>query len=156
MTEFIKAGIDQDVIRLLRKLGKEYPIASLLLDMENKHITPLKVFENGFFVGILVTRAVRNRRGLTELVCNHVIAEDNIDVAFSDILGRTLPQEAAKSGFDILRIHTGRAGISKMLIKWGGEVKEYIFEKDLTQWKIQEIAKHHQHSKQAHPPQTQE
>lgn len=152
MIRYQKVGVDPDVIRLLSKLGENYPLASLLLDIENNCITVNKVFYNNALYGILVLRGVINRNGLAELVCNHVIAEDGIDTPFNSILAQTLPEHAAQAGFDKIRVHVGRAGLRNILEKWAGEPKEFVYEKDIRSWKTAAIANHQQHSRQ-HPHQ---
>lgn len=147
MITYAKCGIDDVVLRLLGKLGVQYPVNSLILDIENFFITPVKVFYDDKLYGVLIVRADINRRGLRELVVLHVIAEDGIEIHFNNILGTSLSETALKDGFDIIRIHTGRCGIARFLERWGGKPVEQIFEKDLKQWKIQETH-NPQHSSQ--------
>ena len=158
MIEYLKSGIDIEVLRLLKKLGPDYPLKSLCLDIENKYLSISKVYYDGKLYGILVVRGVRTRKGEWELVCNHVIAEDEIEISFNSILAESLPKYAASCGFEKLRIHSKPGGIERILTKWAGSPKELVFIKDLAEWKTQEIAKalHHNQPQQAQQIPTQE
>jgi hypothetical protein len=125
------------VIRLLKKLEPEMPLVSLLLDIENEHLTINKVFYDEKLYGILVVRAVRTRQQKLQLVVNHAIAEDDIDVSFNNILGASLPAYVFQHGFDSLRFHTDKLGLHKIAQKWLGNPVEMIYEMEYSQWAAQ-------------------
>lgn len=152
MIEYKKSGLDEDVLRLLNKLEARFPVKSLLLDIENKLLTVNKVFYDGKLYGILVLRMVTTRLAQVELVVNHAIAEDNIEIHFSNILGNSLADHAFSHGFDSLRIHTGNDGRAKMAQRWMGEPTEFVYTITKEIWKHQVI--HKQSNKQVPAQQT--
>ncbi len=156
MIEYKTSLIDLDVLRLLKKLGDDYPIRSLVLDVENKKIHISKIFYDKKFYGVLVWRIDVNRRGLNELVCLHVIAEENLPESLNSILAESLPTKAKTAGIDIIRIHGDRSGLNRILNRWMGQPVEQIFEMDLRCQQATAIHNQAQHNKQAQAQQTQE
>ena len=144
MIKYKKIGLTEDVVRLLKKLPEHYAIASIMLDIENKFITIHSVSYDKKLYGILILRCETNRKGQAGIVVHHAIAENGIDVSFSNILEESLWAYWAafknpKTGeqiFKWIRQESDRPALSRMLEKRYGKPIVEVFEKDLTKCEI--------------------
>jgi hypothetical protein len=149
MIQYVKSGLDETVVRLLNKLEPDFPARSLIIDIENFHVTVNKVLYDGKLYGILLCRGWRSHKGDLCLEIDHAVAEDGIEIHFSAILAESLFAWVYAHGFDRVFQHSHRPGLARMLEKHYGKAKEQIFSKDLKQW-----ARDHQVVKQiSHHPQ---
>lgn len=131
MFEYRKSGLDSHVLRLLKKLEPDFPNAGIIKDFEQNWNHIVKVFFKDECYGILVLRFVRYHSGEYVMVVDHAIAEDELNISFSSILGETLFTWAESLGFDMISQHAHRAGLCKMLEKYYGSPSEIVYKKRL-------------------------
>lgn len=139
-----KCGIDDDVLRLLRKLV-DVPTSSLILDIENFWLTPNKVFYDGKLYGLLILQGQKNRRGQKVLVVFHAIAEDGIEEHFTAILAESLQAHAKAAGFELIRIHADKLSMARIMSRYG-QPNEWVFTIGVSQC-LQTNQVAHRHSK---------
>lgn len=135
--EYKKSGLDETVLRLLAKLEPDFPVRSLVKDIENEHITVNKVFYDGKLYGILVLRGIINRKGAAVLVIDHAVAEDHVAIHFGNIIAESIQQTAKKHGFLKVRQHAHKLGLVRMLEKFYGSPREWVFEIDVDEPHLQ-------------------
>ena len=147
MIEYRKAiGITTEDIELLRKLEQNFfPLQSLIYNIEHKFYSLLRVYYDSKLYGILVVRGEFKHTGELVLVIDHAIAEDHIEDHFSSILKESLWEFVANEKFidkdnktyyfKFIRHHAHNKGLKRMLEKHYGEPNQFIFEKDIREFK---------------------
>lgn len=144
MIKYGRCGLDEIVIRLLKKLEPDFPAQSVIVDIENNFVSIVKVFYDNKVYGILVIRGEVTHKKELKLVIDHAIAEENLATSFSSILTESLFDFAKDQKFDIIEQRAHKAGLARMLKNSYGEPKEWIFKKELKSWeKGQAQAIHH-------------
>src|SRR5579862_6836601 len=134
-------SISTEDIELLRKLEQNFfPLASIVHNLEKKYCTLLRIYYDSKLYGILVVRGEFRHNGELVLVIDHAIAEDGIEEHFSSILRESLWEFVANEKFNghsfkYIRHHAHNKGLKRMLERHYGEPREYIFEKDIREFK---------------------
>lgn len=136
MFEYRRTGLDEQVLRLLKKLEPDFPNGGIIKDFENNWTHIVKVIFKEDVYGILVLRFVRYHSGEFVMVVDHAVAEDGIEQSFSSILGETLFVWAESLGFDIISQHAHKAGLCKILEKFYGFPSEIVYKKRLKCQKV--------------------
>lgn len=149
--DYKKSLIDADIERLVLKLEPQYPHIKVLEELAAGFATPFKVLVDDALQGVLICRRVRNYNSDEILVIDHAIAEDNIDLAFSETLAHSLFSWGKVLGFHQVHQHADRPALARMLEAHYGKCDEWIFKKDLRTWE-----KEAQALKQARPQQAQQ
>lgn len=124
-------AIDDQVLDLLKKLEPENPAASILRDHTNGYCSIIKVFLAAKCYGLLVCRAERTHKNELVLVICHAIANNDIGISFSKILGDSLHDFARDMKFDIVRHHADSGGLCRLLDQYYDEVQEIVYIKRL-------------------------
>lgn len=131
MFEYRRTGLDDQVLRLLKKLEPDFPVSGIIQDFEQSWTHFVKVVFKDEVYGLLVLRFVKYHSGEHVMVVDHAIAEEGIEESFSSILGETLFAWAGSLNFDIISQHAHRAGLCKMLEKHYGFPSEIVYKKRL-------------------------
>ena len=134
MIKYARVGIDEQVLRLLKKLEPDFPAQSVVLDVENNFVSVVKVLYDEKVYGVLVIRGEMTHKKELKLVIDHAIAEEELSVAFSSILAESLFDFAKEQGFAIIEQRAHKPGLARMLKTHYGEPKEWIFKKELSTW----------------------
>lgn len=142
MIKYEKAiGITLEDIELLQKLEQHlFPYESLVNNLQKKLCSLLRVYYDTKLYGILIVRGEFKHTGELVLVIDHAIAEDGIEEHFSSILRESLWQFVANEKFNghnfkFVRHHAHNKGLKRMLERHYGEASEFIFEKDVREFK---------------------
>ncbi len=142
------SGLDSDIERLLVKLEPRYPALKVMEEIAGKHLTPFKIYAGKTLTGIILCRRMRDYNSKEIVIIDHAISEDNLTIAFSDILSKSLFIWANAIGFDFIHQHADRPSLARMLQSDYGDAQEWIFKKDLKLW-----AKAHHPQAQVKPQQ---
>lgn len=141
MIEYRKSNLDDVSIRLLGKLGQDkFPLESVKQMIQNKRATVIKVFYDEKLYGILVVRGINLHCGELCMVIDHAIAEDNIEIHFGSILAESLFNWVANEKFKghyfkHIHQHAHNPALKRILETHYGEAKEFIFKKDVREFK---------------------
>ena len=139
MIEYKRSQFDAEVEAFIYKLDGEHH-KSLIVDVTNNFLSPIKVYKDGFLAGILLVRGEIDHFGDLTLVIVHAIAADKINFRFSDLLGvslwewvgsRTLNINVKNQSFRYVRQHANRPALVSMCERFYDEISEVIFIKDL-------------------------
>lgn len=125
--------VDENIIKLLKKLDGVKPFGILIKEIENKYYSIIQVFFNSKSCGILLIRGEIDFKGNFHLVVAHAIADDNLVKTFSEVLGYSLFEFAKAKGARFIRQHADKKGLCRMLEKYYGDPVEYVYQKDLNE-----------------------
>lgn len=139
MITFLKTGLTEDVLRLIKKLPTSYVHSSIVLDIEKKFLSVIEVKEDSKLLGIIIARGEVNRRGELVFILQHVVSEDNLDKHFSSYIDENIenwllslkssPDSGSKSIFKKIRQCSDHPVLSRILRMFYGEPVQEVFEK---------------------------
>ena len=130
----------QDV-ELLGKLDQSiFPLDPICAAIKQGKLSLLRVSYDDKIYGILVVRGVITSNGDLCMVIDHAIAEDNIKIHFENILKESLWSFVANQKFNgkyftKIHQHAHNKGLKRILERHYGEAKEFIFIKDIREFK---------------------
>lgn len=140
--EYIKSNvITEEDLLLLNKLEQHlFPINSVVLSINKKFSTLVRVYYDQKLYGILVVRGVFLHTGDLCLVIDHAVAREGIEIHFSSILAQSLFEFVANQKFNghyfkCIHQHAHNKGLKKMLERHYGDASEFIFKKDVREFK---------------------